>query len=157
MTDAREPSAGRVRPDGLQVDDNPVLQARIWTAQRIAWATIALIVLTALGGAMGQGGWLATHMLRADGIQATLPRVARADGRTERIDFLVLAPTAEVELILDAPLLEAFDVQAIHPAPLAARARDGGLALHLAGDATGPFIIRLDLQARRAGLAHGTV
>lgn len=154
---APEPDAGHLRSDGLQVDEDPVLQDRIWTAQRIAWGGMVLIVLVALAGLTGQGGPLTRRVVETAGVQMSFPRIARSGGRVEEITFRLSQPRGDVVLSLDAGLLDAFQVQAVEPAPRRVRAAGGGLSYLLAGDEARSFVLRLHLRARGAGRAAGVV
>lgn len=166
MTPARASAAGRIQPGGIEVDDDPALQRRIWTLQRLAWAGFALILLAALAGLTGQGGALARQDLRpAPAILVQAPFILRAGGSPQDVivtlsDRQAPGRPRDIDLGLDAAFLNAFRIEKILPEPLRSQAEAGGIGLRLSGrpDDRGQLRVRLLLRPRGgAGLHHITL
>lgn len=156
MKPARPSAAGRTHPGGIEVDDDPALQRRIWTLQRLAWGGFALILLAALAGLTGQGGPAARQHLRpAAAIAIDAPRILRAGGGLQDISVTLSGRQApdlprDIDLVLDAAFLNAFRIDQILPEPLQSRAEAGGIGLRLSGrpDDQGRLVVRLHLRPR---------
>lgn len=118
---------GRTAPkSGLQVKDHRGWQERFWTAQRIGWALMALIVLAALLGATGKGGWWANARVQLPGATIEYPRISRWQSNEQFTVRLAPATSGLVELELSSPFIERFMIEAIEPEPLTVRATGGG-------------------------------
>lgn len=141
------PGLGR---NGLEVDENPRLQAQTWFVQRIAWGVFALVVSLALAGATGDGGIWADQTTRMAGLEVTTARVMR-QGNAEQIR--VVAPPGPLTLDLDAAFLAAFEILSVEPQPLVQQSRQAGLRLELSGSGTQPTMARLKVAPLSVGFA----
>jgi hypothetical protein len=143
-----------VRLDGLQLDESRRLQRVIWAGQRILWFFCACLVVAALTGATGRGGYLSEREVSAAAASAILPRIARR-GAVARIEVTFLRGAPDHRLLLPHDLLARFEVEAVTPRPVAEMATAEGTLLFIAASGPAPHRVTLHLRAVRA--AWGTV
>lgn len=144
----------RVRPDGLQLDEQRGLQAWTWVAQRVIWALCLGLVVLALAGGTGRGGPLATRQVQVADALVDLPRITRR-GATEIILIRFRADGQAAVLGLPADLAQRFEIQTITPRPVQESLTRDGIRLVFATDGPPPHVVALHLRAREAGLLRG--
>jgi hypothetical protein len=86
-------------------------ERREWTAQRVGWVLMALLVGAALAGAFGSGP-LARARAAAPGLEVEYPRFARDDADAE-----LTVRLAGGQLWLGRELLERFELELVTPPP----------------------------------------
>lgn len=141
-----------VRADGLQLDENRGFQRGFWMAERIGWAGFVMVILLAMAGLTGRGGWFATAAHRAGAAIIEAPRVVRR-GETAELRVEFGRDGGRHLLGFDAALPERFDVESVAPHPFRSVAAGNGLALQFEAVGNAPHVVRLLLRARHAGLA----
>ncbi|HEX7036287.1 MAG TPA: hypothetical protein VF210_10960 [Pseudomonadales bacterium] len=146
----------RVRDDGLQVEEHPGFQRAFWVTQRVAWVVFGVVLLLALAGLTGGGGYLAQGTVVVGGAEVRYPRVARWEAADElRVAF---PAGAEVHrLTLGGAFLDHYAVEAAMPRPHRALGTEAGLALEFAGQAGEPLHAVLQLRPLRPGMPRFAV
>lgn len=139
-----------VRLDGLQLDESKKLQVVIWSAQRIVWLLCAGLILLALFGATGQGGFGARRTVPLATGEVELPRVMRR-GTADTVILRFSAPGEVRRLLLPADLSKAFEVSPILPLPAQSVARQEGTELRIDSLGPPPHVVTLTLTPRQAG------
>ena len=97
-----------------------VFRRRVWQAQRVAWALMALFLLGALVGLLGSGPLSPTSVTSADGaVRVEYERFLRRDTRTTLRVHLRPAngEASTLALWLARPYLEAMKVDSVLPSP----------------------------------------
>lgn len=153
------------RPHSLQLDEEMDFLRAAWRWQRVGWIAMALLVLSALAGLLGQGP-LAHHEAAVGALQVRYERIAREAALTTlhvEIDSAAIRD-GTVELSLDRRYLGRVQIERVSPQPRSVVA--GVDTLRFRFDAMrehGPVAVRFDLVPRRAGpqtaglrLADGT-
>lgn len=146
----------RVRDDGLQVEEHRRFQSVFWRLERVAWMVFALILVLALAGLTGGGGYLAQGTVQIGGAQVEYPRVAR----WQAADELRIAFPAGAELhrlTLGGAFLDHYAVETATPAPRRALGTEAGLVLEFVGQAREPLHAVLHLRPLHPGLPRFAV
>ncbi len=118
---------------GLPIEEDMVFQRRTWRVERVGWAAMALIVLTAFLGFFGAGGPFSRRTLAAEDVplEVDIPAYSRREASVELV--IRLKPGAAVErtqLWLSGAFLDSFQIEGIVPRPVEARPEGDGL-LHV--------------------------
>lgn len=66
-----------MREDGLQLSEDRILQRRLWRGERVAWCLFGLIIIAALLGLTGSGGYFSTQTIDFETGSVQFPRFAR--------------------------------------------------------------------------------
>lgn len=109
------------RSDGLEIDDDPRFQHRSWTAERIGWAVIALLLVAAGLGLCGSSGPL--NQATAEDAEGTLrveyARFARHGAPTEVQVEVGAAATAvdTLRVAISRAYLAAVEIAWMQPEP----------------------------------------
>lgn len=144
-----------IRPDGLQIDDNPALQARFWRVQRIAWGLFALALIGALLGLTGRSGPFAQAQVGIGTTEITYPRITRI-GVPSSITLLFTEATTGPEIALGPDLTRLIQIDGILPRP-AMESGGGTLRFAFFPDSGLPYRITLNLHPQAAGIARYTI
>lgn len=136
----------------LVIDQDLEFQRRSWRIQRIGQCFVGLFVLGGLLGLFGKG-WLARRELAQGPLRVEHPRFLRLqtpDSLTVRItpDGGAAVP---LELWMDDPLAELFEIAEISPAPTAQSVRDGRLIYRFDLSGAPPATIRFRIRPRDWG------
>lgn len=108
------------RVGDLQIPEDVRFQEREWTAERIGWVVLAILVLLALAGLFGTGPLSSASVDDADGaLTAGYERFVRHDGRTTLSIEVAgdLSSNGEIDVWLSRDYLDAFEIQTISPEP----------------------------------------
>ena len=113
------------RPDrrhpGLDLDDEPAFQRRLWALERGSWAGIALLLLGALLGLFGSAGPLGDAVAESTdaGLRLRYARFARHSAPTTfKIELGPEVTTGErVQVVVSRAFLEGTEVSAVLPEP----------------------------------------
>lgn len=153
------------RPAGLppairRMEAQMGYQRRAWTAERVAWAALAVLVAAGLLGALGRGGWFSdAEVVTADGMLGVRYQRAQRLLAESEIEVTALARPAEgaLDLRLGRDLLDDWQVRTVLPPPAASRGDAGALVLRFPVGAAPAPVVLLRLEPRRAGLRAMTV
>jgi hypothetical protein len=129
------------------VGEDPAFQRRIWIMQRSGWAAMAVLVLGALAGGLGDGPLTDREARSDDGaLRVRHDAVARQDSDMRwRIDLPPGAPAVTIS----TDELDAIDVVSIHPSPERQARTAPALTLWFAGGSSQAV---LTVNPRRPGL-----
>ena len=114
---AGEDKVPTVRADGLQLEEHRHFQERYWKAERAAWLVFGLIVVAALVGLTGSGGFFASSTLRQGEIQVEYPQI----GRWQTSDELTIRlgeGARERRIGFSQSFFERFQIEDVRPEPL---------------------------------------
>lgn len=138
-----------IRRDGLQLSENRDLLGRKWKIQRLAWSAFALVVVAAIGGVTGAGGYLSSQRLEFGEAVANLPRITRWGASDQAI--FEFRSRDSVDLVLGSDFNRLFGVQNIIPEAQESVAMANGLKMtfRLSGD--GMKTVRIDLRPSKPG------
>lgn len=142
-----------IRDDGLQLEEHRVFQDGFWVAERVGWGCFALVILLALAGLTGRGGYFADFETRAGVALVEMPRVARR-GETAVLHVAFGRNGGRHLLALDGAFLSLFEVEGVSPHPLRSVAAGEGVALQFEAVGPAPHHARLHIRALRAGWAE---
>ena len=136
----------------MQIDADLNFQRRIWTAQRIGWFVVAIVMMAALLGLFG-GGPISRASAQGDGVDISYERFARLQQAT-RV-HISLGPEARSQLALSRRYLDAVHVEQITPEPREIAAAGGWLVYHFTG--AGPISITFTVTPEHSGGLSGAV
>lgn len=139
---------------GLEVNEDRAWQEKFWTAQRIAWIVMALIILAALAGLTGKGGPFASKTVNLGVATLEYPRITR--WQSDEQVTVRLAPSAPetVEIILSREFVELLSVESIEPEPDKVKATATGHHYTLETTGSGERVIALNVRAMNPVLAQ---
>lgn len=142
-----------IRADGLQITESRDFQRRFWMAERIGWLGFALIIVLAIAGFGGRGGWFAVVVTEATDLRAELPRVARR-GESAVVLLTLSGKPGEHGVTIGGDLLAHYELEGVTPLPVRSAATREGLALVLRAEGDAPREMQFNLRARRAGFTQ---
>ena len=120
--------------EGLELEEDMTFQRRNWTAERIAWAIMALVVVAALAGLFGTGPMSRTVIRDGRGVDIEYERFQRMSSPgLLRLDVAVVrASEGRLSVDLDREFLDTFRLETIRPEPAATTATRRGMRLSFA-------------------------
>jgi len=116
----------RYLKDDLDIIENRAWQERFWSIQRLAWILMLLILVSAVLGATGSGGPLATGHVDVAGGVVHYPRIARWQTTSELTVELPSQAQGPTDVQLSKDLLEVFSVESMSPLPREASTTPAG-------------------------------
>lgn len=108
--------AGQGDCGDLQLDSDVALQERMWKVERVAWLLLGLIVLAALAGAFGGGGFLSSAHYQAPAGTFSLEYRRLTRHSTQTTLSYRLSP-GQSELWLSNQFLQGVTIEWIAPEP----------------------------------------
>lgn len=143
----------------IEIDEDRTHQRVEWRIERVGWALMALLVLAAALGLLGDGPLGEARASRGEGLDVEFDRLQRAAAPTEyrfSVDP-VLAGGGTLRLRLDASLLDEIELQSIVPEPVSVAAGPGYTEFEFAIDGTGgaPARIAFRFQPTTFGPVQG--
>jgi hypothetical protein len=139
---------------GLQVEQHDAFQRREWTAQRVGWVAMALLLIAALVGLLGPGPLSATTVASEDGlVEVEYQRFAHLEA--DDLITISLAPATvtgdSVELQLAEDWVRSVDISGITPTPAEQVATDYGVRLSMSTEPGAELTIQITFRASRIG------
>ena len=117
------------------------VQERLWAAERVAWAAMALILGAAMAGVFGDGPLARVERAAPDGsLRVAFQRFQRADAPT-RIGFIAgpgVVENGRMHLCLSRAFLEEWQIDRFEPDPERETAAPDGLCFALRVEAAAP-------------------
>ncbi|HET9460108.1 MAG TPA: hypothetical protein VFO51_09030 [Sphingomicrobium sp.] len=111
---------------GLQISEDRSWQEKFWTAQRVAWAVMALFILAAIAGLTGKGGPLASATARMGDAVVDYPAITRWQS-DEQVQFhLADSDPDRVDILLSPHFVHLFAINSIEPEPSEVKATGAG-------------------------------
>jgi hypothetical protein len=146
----------RLRQYAAEIGEDEAFQRRMWRAERIGWAVVALILLAALTGVFS-GGLLGRATARdpGGGLSVEYDRFARYGAPTTILIRLEREAGGEATLRLSRSLLEAFAIARVRPRPEREWSQADGLAMRVRLDAGG--VLELSGKAGGRLLVNGEI
>ena len=132
---------------GLEVTEDREWQEKFWTAQRIAWAVMALIIIAAIAGLTGKGGPLAAAKANLGYATLEYPRIARWQSDEQLTVRLAETAPARVQLLLSPQFVKLFSVNSIEPEPSEVRATPRGHLFTFETETGGERVIAFNVHA----------
>jgi hypothetical protein len=142
-----------VRDDGLQIEEDRGFQERFWTIERWAWAVFGLIILLALAGLAGGGGFLAHTTVHLEAGRIEYPRVSRWEAADEITAFFA-SDSPEHRLTISPQFSKYFQIEDIQPLPDSTLVSPAGEVMVFRAEGGPPNQVVLHLRAQRPGLAR---
>lgn len=142
-----------IREDGLQIEERRDFQRRFWTAERAAWIVFGVIILLAIAGLTGSGGFLDHGSNKLQTGEIDYPRISRwqtADDFT-----IVFDRQGETHILtLGQGFLDRFSIQNVSPTPFRSAMTQDGMRMQFDALGGGPHDVRLDVTPTRPGIAR---
>ncbi|MBC6980135.1 hypothetical protein [Caulobacter sp. 17J80-11] len=135
----------------LEIDEDPGFQDVAWTAERVGWAIMLLLLLAAVAGVFGNGPFSRAQTRTPEGgLSVDYPRFARMESADE-LELRVRGDRrATVEI--DGDFSRDFLIESIQPEPVAQRPHRGGVSLDFEpGPGQAEQRVTLHLRPRRPG------
>lgn len=139
-----------IRKDGLQIDERRHFQEIFWTVERFAWIIFALILLLALLGLTGSGGYFAKTTQTLDAGTAEYARFSRWEASDE-MRFTFNAGAGTHRLTIEPAFYEYLQVEGVQPAPERAFFNEDGLVMEFAAEQGAPLSAVLYYRPLRPG------
>jgi hypothetical protein len=137
------------RSDGLQLAEKPSLRSAIWRFQRFSWAAFCILLLVALAGLTGGGGYFSHRSIEMEDANAHVPRVARwADSEHLRVEVSTGSAT---EIFLGKAFSDYFSIEQVRPHPEESKVTSSGLHLRFNVAGEGSKTIEFAIRANRPG------
>jgi hypothetical protein len=148
MTEQERP----VFPEGelTAVEDERSFQEKVWNTERLAWVGFGLLVIAALSGLIGGGGWASHREGRYGGVRLNVPAIVRSNAPTELTG--VFETTGERSLVVSRDFLEAFQIEAVQPTPESIRVEGENQIFRFPSDSGSALTARLFLKAQSPGI-----
>jgi hypothetical protein len=107
------------KPDahGIELEEDRGFQEKFWSAERVAWAIFALIVIAALVGLTGQGGKLAHATVSGPTGTVEYPQITRWETSDELRLTLPPGSGDQATVEISSAFSEVFEFEDIQPAP----------------------------------------
>lgn len=142
----------------LEIEHDPVFQARAWRFQRIAWVILTVVLAAALVGLLGPGPYSKTT-IGDEKLKVEYQRLGRWQA-PEELRFFVGSNQARddrVVIWVDSPFLHAHDVQYITPSPRAVEAFNGGFNYIFAVEDQQALEVCFTIEPQKVGMKKGRV
>ena len=141
-----------VRSDGLQIEEQRSFQQAFWTFERCAWLTFALVLVLALAGLTGAGGYFATATSPLSAGNVEYPRISRWESSDE-VKVTFNRGRSSHQLTLAPVFLQYFEVEGIEPQPERATTTPEGTVLEFSGHQHAAMTVVVYVRALRPGIA----
>lgn len=136
----------------MDLDTDVNFQRRIWTAQRIGWLIIGLVILATLLGVFGNGP-LSRASVQGNGLRLEYERFGRLQQPT-RLRFLLPPSKHDTKVSLGRDYLAAFQIDHITPEPKEVASTGPWLTYRFTGP--GPLVVTFDVLPLEFGRLEGS-
>jgi hypothetical protein len=148
-----------LRVGDLEIDQDLAIERKAWTAQRVGWGLMGLIIIAGVLGLFG-GGVFSKATVGAGGLTAEYERFCRRSAEQEL--RLEVAPEeqrgGEAVVVFDREYLEAMELVDVLPEPRASTSGADEVRLTFAAASPGaPIHVRVLSRPREVGRLHGRV
>ncbi|WP_165243530.1 hypothetical protein [Paludisphaera soli] len=141
---------------GLEIDDDPAFQRRLWAWQRRSWALIAAVLAFAAVGGFGKGPLSNAEARDEEGrLHVSYERFGRMESPTEVEIAAAPGTDGRLRLRLGEDFLRAYDVEGLDPYRASTRLDPDGATFTF--DAVGgaaPVVLTLEIRPKAPGLAR---
>jgi hypothetical protein len=144
----------------LQISENMEFQRRTWLAERVGWIVLGAVLVAALLGLLGGGGFIASDQLEGEGLTVHYDRFLRVDSQMRL--RIVARPTAEsdtsLRIWISRDYVEALSLTTTTPQPDRVEAGADRYVFEFAlADSTEAAAIVFELEARELGRLRGEI
>jgi hypothetical protein len=141
---------------GLEIDDDPAFQRRLWAWQRRSWALIAGVLAFAAIGGFGDGPLSSAEAGDEEGgLHVTYERFGRMESPSEVEIAAAPGPDGRLRLRLGEDFLRAYDVAGLDPYRASTRIDpDGATFTFDAAGGAAPVVLTLEIRPKGPGLAR---
>ena len=139
-----------VRPDGLQLAEPRDRQRRYWQVQRIAWWGFGVVMLLAVLGLTGSGGFFHKQTIDFAAATVEVPRISRWEG-SDDMSVTFTRPAENHEIIMTQPFFDRFMIERIQPEPDRNTLRPGAQAMTFPAADAPPHHVKFDIRAMHFG------
>ncbi|AZD79796.1 hypothetical protein [Pseudomonas chlororaphis] len=139
-------------PRSQPIQEDMVLQRKVWRFERAGWYVLLAIVLLTLAGLFSKGPLSTRDISSADGsLRVEYQRFLR-NGSTDSLTLHLRGDARQLlEVEIAGELFQGFSVQALQPEPLRASSAGSGVRLWLRADADGQARLYLTLLSTGVG------
>jgi len=148
-----ELQAPSVRSDGLQLEEKRSFQERFWTAERYAWILFAIVILLALAGLSGGGGYFSRGQVSAGSAEIDFPRISRWESSDE-LKITLTEERAVHRIVLQHPFSEYFQIEDVQPQPERLLLAGDAEVMEFAAEPGRPARATIHVRAVHPGLAR---
>ena len=139
-----------------QINENHRFQAWFWAVQRVAWVGFGLLVVAALLGFTGGGGYYSQGQIADEFMTMTFPAVTRR--RAEAVlNITINGYQPQTIVQFDAAFQHAFSMVSMTPPASTAVATQTGTSYSFDLSGPGPKLLRLGLSGTVVGISNYTV
>lgn len=138
---------------GVEIDNDVIFQRRVWTAQRLGWLIVGVVIAASLAGLFGTGP-LSGASAEMAGLRLEYERFGRLRQST-KLKFLVSSAQHEPQIALGRDYLDSVLVQTITPQPVRTEVDGQWLVYRFAG--APPVSVTFTLNPEEFGGLRGTL
>jgi protein-L-isoaspartate(D-aspartate) O-methyltransferase len=131
------------------IGEDQEFQHRFWAVQRMSWAIGLGVVVAAVAGFAGAGGWLGRSHIAAADVQVSYPRAFRWDTEDSIHIRTDAAQSGKIDLTLDRQFLRDFQITGFAPWPVQTSVRAGNSRYSFAALPGQPASITLHVKPLR--------
>jgi hypothetical protein len=144
--------AAKAKTTGLQINEDMDFQRLEWRIERIGWGIIALIIIAALLGLLGNGP-LSAAVKTGGSLQVEYDRFLHRDAPSSyRIHFT--PPDADTAIHLNHQFLEAVKLDQIVPQPSEVELGTDGILLRFRSRPSVTGVVTIPFEPQTMGLLH---
>ena len=142
--------------DDPHINEDRLFQTGFWRAQRVAWVLLAGLLVLALLGLTGGGGWFSQRTVGDAQFSIRYPVILRQ--QSEGSFVVTIVEPADVTLLhFDATFQDTFSITSMSPPPASAFATSWGVAYRFALSGTGSAIVRIKVAADHPARGNYTI
>lgn len=144
--------AAKAKTTGLQINEDMDFQRLEWRIERIGWVIVALVVIAALLGLLGNGP-LSAAVKTSGSLQVEYDRFLHRDAPSNyRIHFKPRDDDTAIHL--NSQFLEAVKLDQIVPQPSEVELAIDGVTLHFKSRAAVSGVVTIPFEPQTMGLLH---
>ena len=148
----KEPIHRDLHSRNYPVDEDMVLQRKVWRFERLGWYGLVVLIGLTLAGLFSKGPLSSAAASTADGqLRVEYQRFLRNGSSDKLIVHLEGKPREPLEVEISGELLRGFEVEMLQPQPLKASAAGEGVRLWVLSDDAGQAIVHLTVRSDGVG------
>lgn len=148
----KEPVHRDLHSRNYPVDEDMVLQRKVWWFERLGWYGLVTLIGLTLAGVFSKGPLSSAEGRTADGqLRVEYQRFLRNGSSDELIFHLQGKPREPIEVEISGELLRGFEIEMLQPQPLKASAAGEGVRLWVLSDNAGQAIVHLTVRSDGVG------
>jgi hypothetical protein len=148
----KEPVHRDLHSRNYPVNEDMVLQRKVWRFERLGWYGLVVLIGLTLAGLFSKGPLSSAEARSVDGhLRVEYQRFLRNGSSDEVIVYLQGKPREPVEVEISGELLRGFEIEMLQPQPLKASAAGEGVRLWVLSDNAGRAIVHLTVRSDGVG------